>query len=109
VIAPEIMLRRPLLTSPAFPNGRLQPYMTVAPALLLTDYDPNITVGIKAGAGLAWQFYRHVALVAEYRFTYFEFDTNNATLLVEDVMIEQPDIEADLQTHFIVAGVSFRF
>ena len=109
VIAPEIMLRRPLLVSPAFPNGRLQPYITLAPALLFTDYDPNITVGIKAGAGLAWQFHRHFALVVEYRFTYFEFDTHNATLLVEGAVIEQPDIEADLTTHFVVAGVSFRF
>jgi opacity protein-like surface antigen len=109
VIAPEIMLRRPLLISPAFPNGRLQPYITFAPALLFTDYDPNISVGIKVGAGLAWQLHRHFALVAEYRFTYFEFDTDSATLLVEGVVIEQPDIEADLKTHFIVAGVSFRF
>jgi hypothetical protein len=30
-------------------------------------------------------------------------------LLVEGVVIEQPDIEADLKTHFVVAGVSFRF
>ena len=109
VIAPDIMLRRPLLISPAFPHGRLQPYITFAPALLFTDYDPNITVGVKAGAGLAWQFHRHFALVAEYRFTYFEFETDNANLLVENVVIKQPDIEADLKTHFVVAGVSFRF
>ncbi|MDH3601536.1 MAG: porin family protein, partial [Candidatus Tectomicrobia bacterium] len=109
VIAPEIMLRRPLLISPAFPNGRLQPYITFAPAFLFTDYDPNISVGVKVGAGLAWQFHRHFALVAEYRFTYFDFETNSANLLVEGVVIEQPDIEADLKTHFVVAGVSFRF
>ena len=76
---------------------------------MFTDYDPNITVGIKTGAGLAWQFHRYVALMVEYRFTYFEFETDSANLLVEGVVIQSPDIEADLHTHFVVAGVSFRF
>lgn len=109
VVAPDVMLRLPLLVSPAFPHGRIQPYLTIAPALLFTDDDPVTSVGVKAGAGLAWQFHEHFGLMAEYRFTYFEFDTNNANLLVEGVTIRQPKIEADLTTHFIVAGISFRF
>ncbi len=109
VVAPELMLRQSLLSSPAFPHGRLQPYVTIAPGLLLTDAKPRVSVGIKAGAGLVWQVHRFVGLMAEYRLTHFQFRTDDANLVVEGVTIKGPKIEADLTTHFIVAGISLRF
>ena len=109
VIAPEFMIRRAFLPSAAFPNGRLQPYLTLSPALLGTGDGPNFSVGFKASGGLAWSLTKHIAVLAEYRFTYFEFDTDDATLLVEGVVITRPEIKTDLTTHFVVAGLSFRF
>jgi opacity protein-like surface antigen len=104
----ELMLRRPFGVSSAFPHGRVQPYMTIAPALLFNDDNPGITVGVKAGAGLAWQVHKHIALLAEYRFTHFRFKTTNATVRVEGTVIQHPDIETDLDTHFLLAGISIR-
>ncbi len=109
VVAPELLLLRPFLTTSAFPHGRLQPYLTIAPALLISDTDPEITVGIKIGAGLQWWFHKHLALLAEYRFTHFALTINDSNLLVENVIIRRPDIEVDLLTRFIVAGLSLRF
>lgn len=108
VVSFEFMLRRPLLTSSQFPQGRLQPQLTVAPALLFTDTDFAITLGVKVGAGLAWQFHPHIALFVEYRFTYFQLDVRDTALLVEGVVIRNPDVEIDLFTHHVIAGLSFR-
>jgi hypothetical protein len=47
------MLRRPIWTSVDFPHGRLQPYLTADPALLFTEADPEATLGVKVGGGLA--------------------------------------------------------
>ena len=69
VISFDVMLRRPLLRSPEFPHGRLQPYIGVGPALLFTDPEPDVTVGVKVSGGLAWQFHPRFALFGEYRFT----------------------------------------
>jgi opacity protein-like surface antigen len=104
----EIMLRRPLLTTSQFPQGRLQPQLTVAPALLFTDTDFSATVGVKVGAGLAWQFHPHIALFVEYRFTHFQLDVRDSALLVEGLIIRNPDVEIDLNTHHIIAGISRR-
>ena len=109
VLAPELMLRYGLVVSERFPHGQLQPYLTIGPAILFTASDATVTVGIKTGAGLAWQFWRHLALLLEYRFTHFEFETDDGNVVVENVAIFDPEIETTLNTHFIVAGLSLRF
>lgn len=109
VMSFEFMLRRPLFPTAAFPHGRLQPQLTVAPALMFTNDDFDLTLGVKVGGGLTWQFHKHVALFVEYRFTHFKLDVDDTSLLVEGVVIHDPDVELDLNTHHVVAGLSLRF
>lgn len=111
----DVMLRYPLLTSNEFPNGQLQPYFTVGPGIFIaraedsTNFVPNdqsetdTSAGVKAGAGVAWQFHRNVALFGEYRFTHFEpeFDFNN--------LGAKGTVETDVDTHRAVFGISYRF
>jgi opacity protein-like surface antigen len=62
----DAMLRWPLLKSPQFPTGQLQPYITVGPAIFVAhaedsqnfepsqQSDSDTSVGVKVGAGVAW-------------------------------------------------------
>ena len=109
VLAPELMLRYGFFANDRFPHGQVQPYLTIGPAILFTTDEPTATVGLKAGAGLSWQFWRPLALLVEYRFTHFEFETNDGNLVVENVAIRNPEIETTIDAHFIVAGLSLRF
>lgn len=108
VVSLELMIRRPLLTTPDFPKGRLQPYLTVAPALLVNSDDLDMTLGVKVGIGLSWQIFQHVALMAEYRFTHFNLNITNVNLTAEGVAISQLDLSVDLNMHLYIAGISIR-
>jgi opacity protein-like surface antigen len=103
------MLRRPVWASAAFPHGQLQPYLTAGPALLYTEVDPDVELGVKVGVGLAWQFHQHFALFGEYRFTHFSPEVDTGGLDVGGVETGDLDVEADLNTHYFLAGISFRF
>ncbi len=105
VLSPELMLRRPLFMSAQYPNGRLQPHIGLAPAFLFTDEDRSITVGWKFNAGLAWQWHRSFALFTEYRLTGFELDYDNASVEVEGITSGNVNVEFDLTTHYIIAGL----
>ena len=112
-----VRLRLPLLESQEFPTGRLQPYMTVGPALFLTraknvlngELDTQTATdtspGVKAGTGASWQLSRHIAVFGEYRFTHFRagpvFNSTISSLRVP--------LESDLNTHHLLAGLSWRF
>jgi opacity protein-like surface antigen len=109
VAAVDVMVRHPVLTSPEFPHGRLQPYLTAGPAFLLTDVDPEFTLGVKVGAGLGWQLHRHVALFGEYRFTHFSPEIETGGVVVGPVETGDLEIETDVNTHHVLAGLSFRF
>jgi opacity protein-like surface antigen len=114
----DLWLRLPLLKSPAFPKGRLQPYIAVGPALFLTHFDvganftpagqsdTDLAVGAKVGGGLAWQLHKNVALFTEYRFTHFRgnFAFQNST-----APAGRTTVSSDFTTHSILGGVSFRF
>jgi len=109
------MLRWPLLATEAIPNGRLQPYVAVGPAVALAEakdttnftpanqYDTNWPVGVKAGVGVAWQIQSHVALFTEFRFTHFgpEFTFRNQP--------ETTKLKTDLNTGYVIGGFSLRF
>jgi LysM repeat protein len=105
VMSAELMLRRPFLTSAHYPHGRVQPYVTLAPALLFTDEDLSASIGLKAGAGLAWQWHRAFALFAEYRFTHFELEYDDTAVVVEGVTSSNPKVEFDLTSHYLLAGL----
>jgi opacity protein-like surface antigen len=110
--------RMSLLKSKEFPRGRLQPYMTAGPALFLTklkDTDafapPNqsqsdTSVGVKVGAGVAFQITKALALFAEYRFTHF---TADATFQDSTPPPSQETVKATFDTNHVIAGISFRF
>ena len=118
----DAMLRWPLLKTEAFPKGQLQPYITAGPGIFIArgtnlvtgpglggptsrGSDTDAEIGVKAGAGLAWQFHRNLALVAEYRFTHFRPEFK-----LDDVNVPTPTkVDTLVNTHHIVVGVSFRF
>ncbi len=105
VMSVELMLRKPLLTSAQYPNGRLQPYITLAPALIFTDEDLSTAIGGKVGVGLAWQFHRAFALFAEYRLTHFELEYDDTAVVIEGTTSSNPKVEFDLTSHYALAGI----
>ena len=101
VFAADLLLRWRYLRTPDIPNGRLQPYITVGPAFLVTDPDDlGTTLGFKVAGGFAWQFTRHLAVFGEYRFTQFKPD---------DVEVGGLEYSATVSTHHVLGGLSFRF
>ena len=107
VISPlELMVRRPLLVTEAFPDGRLKPYLTAGPSFLITSAEPDAALGVKAGARIIWQLNDRVGIFGEYRFTYFPVNTQTGGVNIAGVETGDLDIEADINTHHIVAGLS---
>jgi hypothetical protein len=104
----EVILRRPLLTSSAFPNGRLQPYISAGPALLLNT-KPDVTLGVKAGAGLVWRLSERIALFGEYRFTHFRPTIETGGVNVAGVETGDLEVESDADTQYVLGGLSFQF
>ena len=112
----DVLLRYPLMKSQQFPKGQLQPYLAVGPALFIahakdsTNFlptrqsDTDTSVGVKVGAGAAWQFLKNWAIFGEYRFTHFspEFTFD----LVPGI---KTTVSTDVNTHYLLAGVSFRY
>lgn len=100
--SPQLMLRWPLLTSMDAPKGRLQPYLGAGPAWAFTlDSDElALVLGGLVRAGVAIPLFRHLALFAEYRYSFFPgFELKDRGLT----------FKTDLNTHHAVAGLSFRF
>lgn len=117
-ISLDAMARLPLWTSEEFPQGRLQPYLTVGPTLFVgraqgpinsaqiptnRRADTETAVGMQAGAGLAWQFLPNWALVAEYRFTHFDSAYSFPTVLSSNAREAR-----DVKTHRALFGISYR-
>jgi len=100
--SPDLRLRWPFLTSKAYPQGILQPYLTAGPAWVLTLTSDNLDVklGGKIGAGLSVSLVRWVALFAEYRYTFFPGFTFSH---------EHVAYKADINTHAAIFGISLRF
>jgi len=106
-LAPEILLRWPLLVSPEFPHGRLQPYVGAGPALYLvtlegfhpSGFDRKTSIGVTTGGGITVAVRPWLGLFAEYRYT-------NARPALESGDIV---FKTHLATHHLLSGVSFRF
>jgi len=100
--SPDLRLRWPLLTSKAYPQGILQPYLTAGPAwaLTLTSDHVDVRLGGKIGAGLSVNLIQWVALFAEYRYTFFPgFAFSH----------EHVGYKTDIKNNAVVFGVSLRF
>lgn len=108
----DFMGRLPLLVNETMPNGRLQPYLTVGPAIFISTLDfPGFTteegssrsVGFKGGAGLKFLFTPNVGLFGEYRYTDFHSKDNLRNGPVTGEMTQH------IGTHHFVGGFSIHF
>ncbi len=111
----DLMFRVPLVRTKDFPQGVVQYYLLAGPAIFVTklgdsqitgggftlvgDSETETTVGVKAGAGFAWQFHKNLAVFAEYRFTHFS----------PEFKLTDVKLKADVNTHYALGGLSFRF
>ena len=122
VISFDLMLRWPLMVSPAFPKGQLQPYIAVGPALFIvtakdfgnlgptTQSDTDTSVGVKVAGGLTWMFTKNIGVFGEYRFLHYTPE-NTFTNSVDPLTgaAATAHIHDSVSTHQVVAGVTFRF
>jgi len=108
-LALNLRLRWPLLVSATYPQGQLQPYLALGPAVFVTQTrlpevqssdDVVASPGAHAGAGVLWWLHPRVGVFTEYRFTYFHLDFKSGGVLPS---------ETDIRTHHLLGGVSFRF
>jgi opacity protein-like surface antigen len=118
----DLMLRWPLMTSPAFPKGRLQPYVAAGPAVFIvnvkdhgnlgpgTQSESSASVGVKVAGGLTWLFTSWIGVFTEYRFTHFNPETTfpRSADIVTGAPISATGSNS-LSTHQVVAGVTLRF
>ena len=112
----DAMLRYPLLKSSQFPNGQLQPYLTIGPAIFVAhaedsrNFEPSnqsntdASVGVKLGAGVAWLFTKNIAVFGEYRHTHF-----SPEFTFRDDVLGSAKLSTDVNTHYVLVGASFRF
>jgi opacity protein-like surface antigen len=122
MVSLDLMLRWPLLASPSFPKGQLQPYIAVGPGVFFVkakDFrnlgptvqsDTDTTIGVKAAGGLTWLFTPSIGVFTEYRFLHVNPETtfsNSVDPLTGASTTAR--IHDSLSTHQVVAGVTFRF
>jgi opacity protein-like surface antigen len=112
----DAMFRFPLLKSSQFPHGQLQPYITVGPAIFVAhaeDHgnfapphqdDSDTSLGVKVGAGVAWQFTKLIAVFGEYRYTHF-----SPEFTFDDNTLGSTNLSTSVNTHYLLVGASFRF
>jgi opacity protein-like surface antigen len=118
----NVMFRGQFLQNDSVPDGRLQPYVFAGPTLFISTLDAKLTVstpgtrqifrdsdtdysfGVTAGGGVSFMLLKNVGLFAEYRFTHFrpDFELQNGSL-------GRAKVEGDLNTHHLLAGLTFRF
>jgi hypothetical protein len=113
-----LRFRLHLAKSEELQNGRIQPYLSVGPALFITEtsdenvFPPNqsstkTSLGVKAGAGLNVHLTPAWSLFGEYRFTHF---TSEATFhSAPPFAVSEITTKTDLNTHHVVGGFSFHF
>jgi hypothetical protein len=107
--SPLVMFRLPLLDSPAFPRGRLQPYLGVGPGFFLTSVkvdapvvgeqrsDWQFEVGVDARAGITLLFTPAVGAFVEGRYTAFSTNPGGQSS------------EFDVETFHVGGGLTFRW
>ena len=116
-----LMLRCPLFKNENFPKGKLQPYAGVGPGYFFTNSRANFRpalqdsvsgssgeVGFDLRAGLAWQFHKHWAIFAEYRYTDVKIDFTQEDFLPLFSGTDE-SMKTHLNTNHFFAGISYRF
>jgi len=104
-ISGDVMLR--LLPADRRPTtlGEVHAYVTAGPAIFLVSLDgeKDTVLGFKAGAGFTWLINPNTGFFLEYRYTHFSPDlkiSSGGTKL---------NLDTDISTHHLIAGLSFRF
>ena len=114
-----LMLRTRIFSGPFDPLG-FQPYVGVGPGLFVSwVHDDALTIsvdgseesvedisyalGLDTRAGLRFHLTHSFGLFAEYRFTYYEPEFE------DDGFGGSIEIESELATHHVVAGLGFQF
>lgn len=115
----ELKARLPLLKGGAYPQGRLQPYVLAGPAIFFAELadtsnfvvnnqsNSDTEVGVKAGAGVAFQIIPQIAVFGEYRFTHFSPSWNFTNSLTNPS--SSFGVSTTINTSQFVIGLSFRF
>lgn len=101
-ISVDLMLRLPLLTSPEFPYGRLQPYVTAGPGVYVTDarhFDLSLSLGGKAGVGVSWLFTKDIGLFGEARLIHFSPELHSG----------RTRLETTINSGMFLGGLTARF
>jgi opacity protein-like surface antigen len=115
----ELKARLPLLKDATYPQGRLQPYVLAGPAVFFADLsdtgnfvpsgqsNSDTEVGVKAGAGVAFQIIPQIAVFGEYRFTHF----NPSWSFTDSSVTPRAsfNLSTNINTNQFVVGLSFRF
>ncbi|HWC05059.1 MAG TPA: outer membrane beta-barrel protein [Methylomirabilota bacterium] len=108
-LSPLVMFRLPLLESPEFPKGRLQPYLAGGPSFFLTSVkvdvpglgeestDWQFEVGVDARAGIAFMITPAVGTFVEGRYTWFSTNPGGRTT------------EFDIETVHVAGGITIRW
>ena len=95
------------------PGGRVAPYGAIGPGIFVTVVDVEgpgfeldaaaANVGLDARAGLNVQLTELIGVFVEYRYTSYEAELDDDPLGVD------VDVEAELDSHHVTAGLGFHF
>jgi opacity protein-like surface antigen len=108
-MSPLVMLRLPLLVSPEFPNGRLQPYVGGGPGFFLTKVKVDVPglgerstdwqweVGADARAGITFLITPGFGTFIEGRYTVFSTNPGGQST------------EFDIETVHVAGGITVRW
>ena len=117
------MGRIPILRDSEFPMGKFQLYGGAGPGLFYSkarvddffvysapegtvteDFsDYSFDIGLDTRLGLAWMFYRNLALQLEFRYTHVEPEYSNR------VLGEKFKYKVEVETYHSLIGLSYRF
>src|SRR5215210_5430555 len=113
-----LRVRAPLFRTEEFVHGRLQPFLSIGPALFVTWAGQNrnvqpsgqqgtdVALGFKADAGFTALLTQWIGLFAEYRFTHFtsnfDYQNNSPSPATETY-------KATYDSQQIIGGLTFRF
>ena len=108
-LSPLVMFRLPLLETPEFTKGRLQPYLAVGPGFFLNSVEVDVPgvgeestdwqfeVGVDARAGIAFMITPTIGTFVEGRYTWFQTNPGGRST------------EFDIETFHFAGGISFRW
>jgi hypothetical protein len=111
-----VLMRVPFGYTREFISGRYQFYGGAGPSLIWSEVnggfidDQALDLGADVRAGFNFLIFRNWGIFTEYRFTYFEPDFNDTTLVV-GTPSTRVDFKADVdsRTHYVMFGSGIRF